>query len=74
MNSTVNIFPNFQDEEEEVVAFSVIFSSDEEDVPLLNEFSVEITGNIAAVDSVVQLREMAQEKAQVILSRLTKVV
>jgi hypothetical protein len=74
MYSTVNIFPNFQDEEEEVVAFSMIFSSDEEDEPLLNEFSVEISGNIAAVDSVVQLREMAKEKAQVILSRLAKVM
>ena len=72
MWSRVNIFPNYEDEEVEVVRFSMSFALDGEDAPLLDEFKVEIDGYIPAADSVVHLREMAKEKAMAILSRLLK--
>ena len=66
----VDVFPNYEDEEEAVVGFTVNFASDEGNEPLLNEFEVEIKGYIPVSDSVHQLKKMAEEKAWDILNHL----
>ena len=66
----VDVFPNYEDEEEAVVGFTVNFASGEENEPLLNEFEVEIKGYIPVSDSVHQLKKMAEEKAWDILNHL----
>lgn len=66
----VDVFPNYEDEDETVVGFSVHFASDEENEPLLNEFEVDIKGYIPVSDSVAQLKRVAEEKAWDILNHL----
>jgi hypothetical protein len=70
MYSKINLFPNYEDEDGQIVGFT--FHVQTEDVPDLDSFELHLDGYIPASDSVNELRERALAKTKAILNELCK--